>query len=312
MQTIIIRIFLFISYFNYLSAQPLKDYLGMGMNEISMRYSSANIYQPTPNNIFQVDLPQSQLVEFSVIMQERFDIEAYFYEKIESSDFFGFGSNSQEIYRFYENHYVGNKSLTKIILTLAYKKYTAPVLPFPTDQLSKAFLLSISELPLYNPNNQTSRQLYTEFIDAWGTSVIDEIVTGGYFESNLWYDIEFNNIYSEDRISESSHWSFAGIIGSGHGSTSDNYFVDKEFNATISMEYLYVGGNVNMNANQYLDWAASVQEKQQIIKYHTVPIVYFIQDPIMKTNLANAIHDYGKDAINRLTCYINDLQTKKH
>ena len=275
--------------------------LGSGIDLTTMELSCLNqVYEPT--DVFRASVPESQLVEFSVVMKESFNIDAYFHEKTESHGFLGFGSKSKETWRFYQNYFSENKSLTKIVLTLVFEKVTAPALPMP--QLNQLFLLSVDKLPTYS--NQTAR-IYEEFIAAWGTAVIDEVVTGGEFETNIWYDSSFNSVYTEERISQSAHWSFAGIIGNGHGSTSDTYFVDKEFNQTMAMSYAYVGGNITMSPSEYLDWASTVQGSQQVIKYHTVPITYFVMDPTKKRDIGSAIEAYGRRSMDELDAYVKSF-----
>ena len=277
--------------------------LGAGFDTTMMSSSClANIYNPTDDTTFTIDLDESQLIEFSVVMTSGFKVDAYFHEKTESSDFFGFGSSSKEVYRFYKNYYTENKSLTKIILTIAYVKQISPAIPFP--DLNPMFEKELQMLPPYKPSSVA----YDEFIMSWGTTVIDEVTLGGSFESSLFYDIYFNLIYSEEKVDESSHWSFFDIIGDGHGSSSHTKFVDKEFNATVQSEYTYVGGNIKMRANQYLDWASTVKDTQQIIFYHLVPITFFIQNATISGWVSQAITDYNKSSLGKLSAYISSLK----
>lgn len=283
--------------------------LGAGIDITTLQTQClAHIYNPTDETTFVTNIPESQLIEFSVIMQSSFNIQAYYDQKTESDGFLGFGSNSEEVYRFYSNYYQEQKSLTKIILTISFTEMTAPALPFPKDQLDFTFLKAINSLPIYNRSNNNSLLAYTEFILTYGMAVIDDITLGGTFESNIWYDNMFNNIYSEEQIYESSSWSFAGIIGDGHGSSSKNYYVDKKFNATIVSEYWFDGGNISMRQDQYLDWAATVNLNQQVIKYHLIPITYFIQNKTIADSVALAINDYGLNSNDSLNAYIKKLK----
>lgn len=283
--------------------------LGAGVDLINMEVNClAKIYNPTDDTTFETNVPESQLVEFSVVMQSNFNIEAYFDQKIESDGFLGIGSSSREVHKFYSNYYSEQKSLTKIILTLAFVKMTSPAFPFPKAQMDPFFLKAIQLLPVYDKNNKKSVIEYMEFISTWGVAVIDEIILGGIFESNLWYDNMFNSVYSEEKIEEESSWSFAGIIGDGHGSTNTTIHVDKKFNSTIVSEYFYVGGNIKLNQSQYLDWAATVQSKQEIIKYHVIPLTYFIQNRTIRESMKMAINDYGQNGIDMLNKYIKSLE----
>lgn len=283
--------------------------LGAGIDITTLQTTcKARIYNPTPETTFEIDIPESQLVEFNVVMQSSFNIKAYYDKQTETSDFLGFGSSSKEVYRFYSNYYQEQKSLSKIILTIAFTEMVAPAFPFPLHQLNPMFVKAVNLLPMYDRTNNKSIMMYTEFILTYGMAVIDDITLGGIFESNIWYDNTFNSVYSEEQITESSSWSFAGIIGNGHGSSSDNYFVDKRFNATIVSEYWYVGGNVTMKQDEYLDWAATVESNQQVIKYHLVPITYFIQNATIAKSVQLAINDYGIKSNNTLNAYIRDIQ----
>lgn len=282
--------------------------LGAGIDITTLQTSClAHIYNPTDETTFETNIPESQLVEFNVVMQSSFNIQAYYDQQTDSSGFLGFGTDSSEVYRFYSNYYQEQKSLSKIVLTIAFTEMTSPAIPFPTQQLDPIFMKALKLLPAYDRNHLLP---YIEFILTYGMAVIDDITLGGIFESNIWYDNMFNSVYSQEQITESSSWSFAGIIGDGHGSSSDNYFVDKKFNATIVSEYWYVGGNVTMRQDQYLDWAASVESNQQIIKYHLIPITYFIQNKTIAANIAAAIADYELNSSNMLNTYIKNMSKK--
>lgn len=297
---------------NYLKNADVHPCLGSGIDETTLQLVCLNnIYHPTIDTTFETLIPESQLVEFSVVMQEDFSIDAYYHEKTESDGILGFGSSSEEVYRFYKNYYSEKKSLTKIILSIAFTKFTSPVIPFPEHQLDPMFVLSLNKLPRYNKSDTRSLFMFQQFIQTWGTAVIDEITLGGFFESSVWYDNMFNSVYSEERVSQSSHWSFAGIIGDGHGTTSDNYYIDKEFNATMQMEYVFVGGNITMKQNQYLDWASTVQNSPNVIKYHSVPITYFILDPVLKQDVSNAIINYGKNSSKKLNDFIKSISNQQ-
>lgn len=264
----------------------------------------AQIYIPT--TIFNISIPESQLIQFNVVMQSYFDVSAYYDQQTDTSGFLGFATSSEEVYKFYSNYYQEQKSLTKIVLTIAFTKVISPALPFP--QLSPEFIEGLSLLPNYNPKNKKSVIAYTEFILTWGTAVIDQMVLGGKFETNLWYDSYFNSVYTEEKITESSGWSFAGIIGDGHGHTSDNHQIDKKFNATLVSWSEYLGGNVTMDPDQYLDWASTVQDMSTIISYHLIPITYFIKNQTIMKNMQLAIADYEKMSQDNLDSYINKIK----
>lgn len=290
-------------------ARSINQCLGTGLDTTTVQPTClASIYLPTDDTTFSINIPESQLIEFSVVMQSYFNINAYYHHKTSSSGFLGFGSKSKEVYRFYSNYYREQKSLTKIVLTLAFTEEIAPVIPFPLNQMNKIFIDALNKLPPYDPTNNESDVMYTEFIMTWGTAVIDEVVLGGEFESNIWYDNMFNSIYTESKIEESSHWSFMGLIGGGHGKSDHSVFVDKKFNATMVTDYYYLGGNVTMQQNQYLDWAATVRSNQQVIKYHLVPLTYFIHNSTISHNIDRAINDYAKRADTTLNAYIASLK----
>jgi len=291
--------------------RSISQCLGTGLDTtIAQPMCLASIYLPTDETTFSNNVPESQLIEFSVVMQSYFNIDAYYHHKTHSSGFLGFGKKSKEVWRFYKNYYQEQKSLTKIALTLAFVQEIAPVIPFPSNQMNKIFIDALNKLPSYDPTNNDSVIKYNEFLLTWGTAVIDEVVLGGEFESNIWYDNMFNNIYTESKIEESSHWSFLGLVGGGHGKSSDNVFVDKKFNATMVTEYYYLGGNVTMQQNQYLDWAATVRSNQQVIKYHLVPLTYFIHNTTIYHNMDRAINDYAKRSETSLNAYIASLKHK--
>lgn len=289
--------------FVYSFAQPL-DCLGTGIDATKLiPQCLAKIYHPTNDQIFRTDIFESHFSQLSIVMQSHFDIDAYYHDFTSSSDFFGFGSSSTEVYRYYQNYYNQNKSLTKIILSISFTKWTAPVI-FSDYVLDKYFVTMLDSLPEYHENDT----IYTEFINTWGTDVLYEITTGGKFETNLWYDNMINKYYNEEKISEYSGWSFAGIIGNGHGTSNTNIHVDKVFNALMHMQYMYLGGNISMLPNQYLDWAKTVENNTQIIKYEMIPITFFVKNKTVSSYLKQAIYDYGKRSKDNLNKYISSLK----
>lgn len=293
---------LFIIFFNFVFSDPYVC-LGTGYDTTTASPCLANIYNPTNDNTFTTDVPESDFVTLSVVMTSYFRAAAYFYEKIEENGFLGFGSSSKEIWRFYSNYYTGKKSLTKIFLTVSYIRQTSPVIPFP--DLNPMFIKALEKLPPYTFKNTNA---YIEFFKTFGTAVIDEVILGGRFEFSLSYASSFNDVYSEEKITDSSHWSFLNIIGDGHGSSSDNTWVDKEFNATIQYNYSYTGGNVTLQANRYLDWAETVENDQQMIKCHLIPITFFIQNTTIKEWILEATNDFENASAKSLATYIKSLK----
>ncbi len=278
--------------------------LGAGIDTTKLGGCLANVYNPNSNDTFIQTLPDTNFVELSVIVQETFDMTAYYEMYYESSDFFGFGSDSEEIYKFYQAHYVGEKSLSKIVLQLSYYRMTAPAFPLP--ELNQEFTIAVDSLPIYDQTPAT-QNMYFQFLQTWGTAVIDEVILGGSFESYMWYDREYNTLYTEQEISESSSWSFAGVIGDGHGKIIHQSNFDQGFNESLTIEYKYIGGGNTFNMTQYLDWAETVIDNLQIVKYHLQPITYFITDKSKKIYVGMAVEDYTKMSIDQLDAYINSL-----
>ena len=97
--------FFFALFFYYVTSTHVC--LGAGIDVTTMQSNClAKIYDPTDETTFETDIPESQLIEFSVVMQSSFDINAYFNQKTESNGFLGLGYSSKEIYRFYQNYYL--------------------------------------------------------------------------------------------------------------------------------------------------------------------------------------------------------------
>lgn len=275
--------------------------LGSGIDITSMNGCLGNVYIPMKNNTFVTNIPESEFVEFNIIQQSSFDIDAWLHTKTSSSYAFGMGTKTKEVYRYYKAHYKDKKSLSSIILQLAYYKATSPVMPFPL--INPTFTIALNKLPPYKQN----KNAYFQFLQTWGIAVIDEITLGGYFEVDMWYDSSINEIYSEEKITESSEWSFADIVGDGYGHINDKSVVDERFNESISTGYTYVGGANNYNASNYKTWATTVKDNLQIIKYHLQPITYFITDAVKKDYMSRAIEDYCQMSIDELNKYINSL-----
>jgi hypothetical protein len=276
--------------------------LGAGIDITTMEGCLANVYIPFSNRTFISNIPESEFVKFAVTFQSTFNLNAWSDTKTTSHYAFGMGTKTKEVYRYYDAYYKEHKSLSSVILQLAYYKATSPVLPLPV--LNPMFTEALNKLPPYNAN---SKNMYYQFLQTWGIAVIDEVILGGYFEVDMWYDSSINQIYSGEQISESSEWSFAGIIGDGYGHFYDKNKIDKRFNQSISVSYEYIGGANNFIPNQYKLWAKTVKDNLQVIKYHLQPITFFITDTTKKNNIALAIKDYCQMSVNELQQYIDDL-----
>jgi len=297
--------------------QPISgiSYLGSGFDTnlligglaplFDFTYHNGNSY---PDQVFITNTPDSLVLNLNITMTDTFDgtaWEDFFYQS--SYGFMGLGSKTKEIYKFYHNNYIGHQSLIKNWLYISYLTATLPLLPPP--KLHPVLITELSKLPrIYDTTNLTCQHLYFDFLATFGNAFPDEIVLGGNFYFDLWYDNIFISEESIEWIKENAHWSFMGIIGNGHGSSYSYSQVDKDFKATIECQYGYIGGdNVNYDANQYKVWLNSVKNNMQPVKYHLQPIDLLIDDKIIAANIRNASRDYVKLSVTQLTDYINGI-----
>lgn len=280
--------------------------LGAGINIFQLDGCLANVYKPSTNGLFIVPIPESQFDQFSVVMQEQFDIDAWSDNKYSSSSgFLGLGSDTKEIYKFYQQHYQGKQSMSKIILSLVYYRITAPAFPMP--DLNEQFEKELSILPAFNRNDSFVVQQYNQFFNTWGMAVVDEITLGGYFEANVWYNDYFNSVYSGEMITEFSHWTIGHMIDNDHFKFTNTSRYNQEFDQSTMIEYVYVGGYDKYNISQFDQWAGSVKDNLQIVKYHLQPLSYFIIDQTIRDNVERAIEYFTKQSMSQLQEYINSL-----
>lgn len=279
--------------------------LGAGMNILTLDGCLASIYQPTDNDLFVTSRPESQWDQFSVLMQEQYSIDAWSRYHSSSSSFFGLGSKTKDTYRFYQQHYQESKSLSKNLLELAYYRITAPAFPMPA--LSASFSQALNTLPIFDPYNPVIVNHYNQWLTTWGMAVIDEITLGGYFEANVWYDKYFNTVWSGEQISEYSGWSVGKIVSSEHYKSHNTTRYHQEFSDQMKIEYIYIGGSDKYDMTQFDQWAATVQNNLQVIKYHLQPISYLITNQTIRANVEKAIQFFTKQSVRDLQDYVTSL-----
>lgn len=301
---------------NYTNAQSryLNDVdvsfpcLGYGLDITNLTGCLLPVYVPSANNTWIQNTTDSELIQLSATMTDYFDIEAWSTFSYSCSNMFGFGSKSTVVYDFYDMYYINDKSLSITWLELSYVTVTAPILPPP--RLNPEFVIALDKLPLnYDPLNPDNQEIFFEFIRSFGIAVVDQIVLGGYFQCNMYYDKSLLSQYSGQEISEFASWSFAGIIGDGHGHTSNNTKVNIQFNQSLIIASIFVGGEQNFTIDEYEEWARTVKANQQIIKYHLQPITNFITNANTQYNVQAAILDYTNLSVQQLQNYINSLNT---
>lgn len=276
--------------------------LGKGFNQITMKQCLLPIYFPKEEEIFETNIAESSLTELNIVMQSHYDIKAEYYSKVKSKSFLGMATKTEEIYRYYEAKYQQNKSLSKIILTLSIEQYAAPILLDIT--LNPYFVKYIDMLPKFNISNW---YIYEELFESFGSGVIDSITLGGRFDINMYYDTVIGEMNDVEIIKKYSKWSFLGLFGSGHGSSDNEQEVNKDFDKSLKVDYNYLGGNDRMAANQYADWAKTVESNPEIIFVSVLPITTFVKDEQKKEWITEALYEYSKKSMFELDDYIKNL-----
>ena len=92
-----------VNYINNNSHSSDNYCIGSGYNTIKAIGCLNQIF--IPNNIFEVNIPDTQLISFNITMTDTFDLRAWSQYNYESNDFLGFSSSSESIYEFYEAYY---------------------------------------------------------------------------------------------------------------------------------------------------------------------------------------------------------------
>ena len=267
-------------------------------------YNNSNSY---PDQVFSQYTPETQIINITVTMTDTFSGTAwseYFYES--SYGFMGMGTKTKEIYEFYSNYYTNQKSLSSNWITIAYETLTMPILPMPI--INPLFIKAVDMLPVYNGSNPYTKNMYFEFFQTFGTAFADQIVLGGKYQFDLWYDTMFIQSQSYTEISEEAHESYLGIIGDGHGHSYEIKNVNKEFVGSIEYYYLYEGGNIDYQVNEWDEWLQTIKGNESVVQYHLQPITLLINDQNKVTSIMAAFKDYAFDAINELNQYIKSLQ----
>ena len=289
--------------YNPINNKHLKC-LGSGIDYVTMHGCVGSVYEVNHNNTFEMSIPESRFTEQSVIMENKFNVDAYFHYKHTSHKYFGFGKKTTEIYKYYSQRYTHQQSLDKAILSISYVKYVAP--PFNL-QMTKIFKKAVDTLPVYSKSDENSVSEYNQFIQSWGVAVIDEIILGGYCEINMWYNNTLNDKYSSEEISKYSSWSFFNIVHSKHGTDTHNSKKYKEFAKNINFEVKYSGGDLTLGIDEFDKWSETVKSNMQIVEYHLQPIVNYIEDDIKRGYISLAIEDYSDKSSQELEEYINSL-----
>jgi hypothetical protein len=257
-----------------------------------------------PIGVYNQSYPDSFLVNMNVTETTSFSGKTWQYFYHHYHTWFGFGSKSIEVYKFYENFYKKQKSLVTNWLFISYERLTYPLLPPP--KLSKPFEDTINQLP--RCYNITTRDKYFYLFETFGTAIIDELTLGGKFKLDIWYDSQFISEKDIEWIKRNAHYSFLGIAHWGSGSEYSYKHVDKKFNTTMLFDYSYLGGNPTYKPDEWNKWLPTIQDNMEVVQYHLEPIRILIDDPIIRDNIDRAFDDYKAKAVIELDDYIHSLQ----
>lgn len=292
-------------YCKNLNLDLVYQYLGCGVDITNPDIILAPIYYLDQENTFLQSYPYSEMLTFSQIMQNDFSLDASFYYHKSSSGWFGISSKSKTIHRYYQARIQENKSMALMDLYILHCKTTAPaIIKFHLDP---EFEKSLDQLP--KEFNEDTKLDYFEFIQDFGTEVTDTVYLGGKFTTQLWYEQNINSLYKKEDIEKYSSWSFANIIGNGHGSSSITVEENKDFALGLKSEFSFHGGNETMNPNQYLDWAHTVTENLFPVKYETIPISFFVKDSNLRLQIEKAIQIYLSNSVDQFNQFIQKLKS---
>lgn len=278
--------------------------LGMGIDTTTLDGCLAPVYIQNPNNTYILKVPDSQLIQLNLTMTDSFNVNAWSnYHYTSSYGFLGMGTETTDIYQYYNEYFSNDRSLVMQWLQIAYYEAEAPILPAP--ELDPIFVESLDKLPpTYDSSNGTNKELFYIFLQTFGLGVVDQATFGGYFECKMWYGKELVFQNSGEQISEYASWSFLGIIGDGHGHSSTTYKVNQLFNSTLEMEWMYFGGNITYGINEWALWLPTIKDDMAIIQYHLLPITMFVENNNTRANLVSAMTDYATEAEQKLANYI--------
>lgn len=294
-------------------SEPDLNCIGHGFNELRVKGCLAPLFEYTysenrtyPNEIFVTHIPDSIMGNINVTMTDTFNGNTW--QKWYNTHYSFFGYKSKEIYKFFSEYYQSTRSLVSNWLEISYKSLT--LVDLPPLNLDKEFQLALSKLPkIYSSTNHTTRDFYFDFFESFGTAFAYEIVYGGKFTFNIWYNASYISNKSLEWIKKNSHWSFAGFIGGGHGSSYVSKYVDKQFHESLVFDYSYEGGDTqSYSFNQWIEWAKSIKMRQAPIKYRLLPITFAINDKLIVENINAALTDYATVAKQKLNEYIEKIK----
>lgn len=200
------------------------NYLGSGFDITTLTgglaplfeftYNNNNYYnnnQSYPDQVFAVNTPDSDFVNVTITMTDTFDgssWEEFFYQS--DYGFLGLGTKT-EVYRYYQNFYENQKSLSETWVYVSYLTLTLPLVNLP--KLDPLFKKSIDLLPrTYDSKNSSCQQIYFDWFVTFGTCFPDQIVLGGTFNIELWYDTTYIYTRSLEWIQDNAEWSLGDIM----------------------------------------------------------------------------------------------------
>ena len=203
-----------------------------------------------------------------------------------TSGFLGMDSHSRTTYDFVGRFFSQDESLSRSEFQIRFLKLAAP----PPAPLSAGFKLSVMGLPETCCDDPAGLTIFQDFFDSFGQAYTQEADLGGVLRGETWFAKCLITEKSVHWVTEQSSWSFLGIIGGGHGSSSSNAHISPAFNACYTATQEYAGGDpTGLRPNQYDAWVPTTYSDPWPVKATVAPLWQLVEQAMGKGARSEAL-----------------------
>lgn len=270
-----------------------------------------NISYRVPSGFFAADMPESVLLNGTVLMQTVDDYveHSLWTEHHHSDGFLGFGSKSEDktMEEYYRNFYAHNYFLALSMRQVSW--FTLQMFEFPLPAFSKNFQTAVDFLPrTYDPSNATAIEMFAQFFEAVGTSVVSKATMGGLVWAESWYESCLSRLYSDKCITDevTRGWVIFEKHDTSH--TCDQH-ITQDFSSFSSRHFEVLGGTAKVNLSDWEAWAVSVKNDPRPVSLDMLPIFFLLPDSSpVKHALEMATTAFLRSAASAQQCTIDALE----
>lgn len=271
-----------------------------------------NLTYKVPKGFFAMNNAQSVSTNSTYLFKklEHFIEESRYSIHEDDWGFLGFGASSQTstFYHYYEYFYKKEFSLALSMLELDYYSlYTSLAGP-----LSSMAQMSIAKLPEKYENS--TKLIFKQFIDTYGTHVVLKANMGGLIWSENWYDSCLEKIYSEDWVKNEVRTGlfFFGLISETERS-EDHTKIQRSpvfVQNSVMLNQLY-GGTTNLPIEKWNEWIPSVKSNLQPTSQVLVPIYKILPQGLKREALKMAMKEYRQQSSEQIEKTISMFKGSK-